>query len=208
MHRENVSSLAPVRRPHPPRHNRCQLGFQVLFSAEGGRRPPRAIPFSAVAQDPSADLALTDLSGYEATLASRLMMFNQLSVVIDPYTHQSGWILPTAARLFNHYSEADIRCVFVVASDADGARQYLGRYADEYLVLLDPDRVLIGSLDLEFLPALVHLRQDASLAGAAEGWQPAQWLKVLDGVEKTMAWHSQPQLPAKGDPAPFVGTPV
>ncbi len=161
-----------------------------------------------MATDPSADLEITDLSGYEATLGVRLVMFNQLSVVIDPYTHQSGWILPTAARLFNHYREADIRCSFVVAGDAEGAKQYLGPFAEEYLVLLDPDRELIGALGLEYLPALVHLRQDASLAGAAEGWNPAGWLEVLAGVEETMAWRARPQLPMVGDPAPFVGTPA
>ena len=175
---------------------------------EGGRRAACALPFSAVATDPSADLAITDLSGYEATLSVRLVLFNQLSVVIDPYTHQSGWILPTAARIFNHYREADIRCCFVVAADAEGAASYLGPYASDHLVLLDPDRTMIESLGLEFLPALIHLRQDASLAGAAEGWQPIDWLEVLDGVEQTMAWRSKPQLPAKGDPAPFAGTPA
>ena len=168
----------------------------------------RALPFSAVATDPSAQLEVADLSGYESTLADRLMMFNMLAVVIDPYTHQSGWILPTAARLFNHYNQADVRCCFVVASDAEGAQSYLGPFADDHLVLLDPDRELIGSLELEYLPAIVHLRQDASLAGAAEGWNPAGWLEVLDGVEATMAWRAKPQLPAQGDPAPFAGTPA
>lgn len=177
-------------------------------TGKGGSDSLLALPFSAVANDPSADLALTDLSGYEATLGVRLMMFNQLSVIIDPYTHQSGWIIPTAARIFNHYSEADIRCSFVVASDADGARSYLGPYADDHLVIVDPEREFISSVGLEFLPALVHIRQDASLAGAAEGWDPGAWLEVLDGVEKTMAWRAQPLLPGPGDPGPFAGTPA
>ena len=167
-----------------------------------------ALPFSAVATDPSADLEITDLTGHQATIGVRLQMFNLLAVVIDPYTHQSGWILRTAARLFGHYREADIRCTFIVAGDAEGARSYLGPFAEEFLVLLDPDRVLIEALELELLPALVHLRQDASLAGAAEGWNPQNWAKVLEGVEETMAWRTKPLLPAPGDPGPFAGTPA
>ena len=159
-----------------------------------------------MATDPSPEIELADLSGYEATLDVRLTMFNMLSAVIDPYTHQSGWIIPTAARLFEHYQEADIRCGFIVAADAEGARAYMGKYADEYQILLDPDRALIGSMELEELPALVHIRQDASLAASAEGWNPEDWDVVLESVGAAMHWHTQPQLPAPGDPGAFRGT--
>lgn len=161
-----------------------------------------------MATNPSPDIELADLSGHSAALGTRLTMFNLLGAIIDPYTHQSGWIIPTADRLFGHYSEADIRCAFVVAADADGARSYLGPYADRWQVLLDPDRELIKSLELEFLPALVHLRQDASLSGAAEGWNPDSWRLVLDGVERSMSWRAKPQLPTADDPGPFAGTPA
>ncbi|NOX32057.1 MAG: hypothetical protein GXP35_18745 [Actinobacteria bacterium] len=161
-----------------------------------------------MATDPSPDIELIDLSGYSAPLGVRLSMFNMLSVVIDPYTHQSGWIIPTAARLFWHYQEADIRCGFIVASDADGARSYLDSYVDAHQVLLDPDRELISSMELQSLPALVHIRQDASLAACAEGWDAADWRVVLDGVEEAMDWRSKPALPITGDPGSFAGTPA
>lgn len=161
-----------------------------------------------MATDPSPDIELADLSGYTAPLGARLSMFNMLSVVIDPYTHQSGWIIPTAARLFAHYQEADIRCGFIVASDAEGARSYLASYADNHQVLLDPDRALIASMELQSLPALVHIRQDASLAASAEGWDPTDWQVVLDGVEAAMKWRSKPQLPTSSDPGAFAGTPA
>jgi len=167
-----------------------------------------AIPFSPVAINRTADLTIEDLSGYKATVDDRLVMFNMLLVAIDPYTHQSGWILPTAARLLGHYQEADIRCAFLVAGDADGARSYLGPYAEQFLILLDNERALIESLEIEFLPALVHVRQDASVAGSAEGWNAENWLTVLNGVEKSMAWYSRPVLPASGDPGSFAGTPA
>lgn len=167
-----------------------------------------ALTFPPVATDPSPDVELADLSGWSATLGVRLTMFNMLSAVIDPYTHQSGWIIPTAARLFAHYQEADVRCGFIVAADAEGARSYLGKYADDHQVVLDPDRELITSMGLDELPALVHIRQDASLAASAEGWDPDDWQVVLDSVEAAMSWRTQPQLPAPGDPGAFRGTPA
>lgn len=161
-----------------------------------------------MATDPSGDLKLATITGHEQTLDEWLIVFNMLVVVIDPYTYESGWILPTAGRLFGTYDEADIRCAFVVASDAEGARSYLGPFADRHLVLLDEDRSLIGALGLERLPAIVHLSQDATVTGCAEGWNPAEWSEVLAGVEEDMDWYSRPLLPAAGDPGAFEGTPA
>jgi hypothetical protein len=161
-----------------------------------------------VTTDLSSDLTISEINGHQQTLSEWLTMFNLLAVVIDPYTHQSGWILPTAGRLFNHYAEADIRCCFVVASDAEGAKSYLGPFGRDYLTLLDPDRALIGQLALESLPAMVHIHQDGTVGASAQGWQPREWSSVLDGVEEAMDWRSRPQLPQPGDPGPFEGTPA
>lgn len=156
----------------------------------------------------SSTLSLATDSGEEQSLSQWLTTFNLLAVVIDPYTHQSGWILPTADRLFNHYSEADIRCAFIVASDGPGARQYLGKFGDRYLTLVDPERKLITELGLEYLPAFLHIGQGCDVIGAAEGWDPTQWAAVINGVESAMAWRSRPLIPAPGDPGPFQGTPA
>ncbi len=161
-----------------------------------------------MATDPPGDTVLTHVSGRSYPLESWVTMFNLLVVVVDPYTHESAWILPTAARLFDHYDEADVRVGFVVTADAEGATAYLGPFASEYLVLLDPGRDFVKAVELDRLPALLHLRQDASLGGSAQGWDPEEWRKVLDGMEQDMLWRSQPLLPAPGDPAPFAGTPA
>ncbi len=158
--------------------------------------------------DPSREIVLATDSGDEQTLDQWLTTFNMLAVVIDPYTHESGWILPTADRLFAHYEEADIRCVYVVAADGDGARQYLGKFAPTRLVLVDPDRELIGSIGLERLPAVVHIGQDGTLLGSAEGWDPEEWREVVEGVEDAMDWRSRPLIPTSKDPGRFEGTPA
>jgi hypothetical protein len=164
--------------------------------------------FSVVTAQLSGETSISAISGHEQTLAEWLTTFNLLAVVIDPYTHQSGWILPTAARLFGLYEEADIRCCFIVTSDADGAASYLGPYSREFLVLVDPERKVVAELGLETLPALVHVNQDGSVAGSVEGWQPLEWSAVLAGVEEDMDWRSRPILPAPRDPGPFEGTPA
>ena len=71
------------------------------------------------------------MDGAEQKLSQWLTTFNLLAVVIDPYTHESGWIIPTANRIFAHYEEADIRCAFLVTGSGAGARQYLGKYAED-----------------------------------------------------------------------------
>jgi hypothetical protein len=161
-----------------------------------------------MATDPPGDTPLTHLRGDTYSLEAWVTMFNLLVVVLDPYTHESGWIIPTAGRLFRHYDEADVRVGFIVTADADAARTFLGPYAEEFLVLCDPDRAFVRAAELERLPALLHLRQDASIADAAEGWDPEQWTKVLSTLEQDLLWRSQPVIPLPGDPAPFAGTPA
>ena len=168
----------------------------------------RCAIFGPVPNDPSSDIILATDSGDEQTLSQWLTTFNMLAVVVDPYTYQSGWILPTADRLFAHYEEADIRCAFIVASDGDGARQYLGKFAPRSLVLVDPNSTFIGSLGLDRLPALVHIGQNATVLGSAEGWDPAEWSKVILGVESAMDWRSRPLIPTSTDPGRFEGTPA
>ena len=157
---------------------------------------------------PPTDIKLETVTGHGHTLAEWLVVFNLLGVVIDPYTVQSGWILPTASRLFMVYEEADVRCAFVVCSDAEGARSFLGRFADEHLVLLDPERELVRALGLARLPAIVHLAQDASVFGCAEGWDAQEWSEVIAGVEEHMDWRARPVLPTPDDPGSFKGTPA
>jgi hypothetical protein len=153
-------------------------------------------------------LSVATIDGAEQTLSQWLTTFNLLTVAIDPYTHQSGWIIPTANRIFSHYEEADIRCAFLVTGNSEGARQYLGKYADRWLVLTDEKREFVASLGIERIPALVHIAQDGSLVGCAEGWEPSEWRDVIDGVEKAMAWRSKPLLPTSEDPGKFEGTPA
>tara|TARA_B100001142_G_C14273553_1_gene631902 strand:- start:213 stop:752 length:540 start_codon:yes stop_codon:yes gene_type:complete len=164
--------------------------------------------FFYVPNNPRSTTTLSTINGESQSLEQWLTTFNLLCVVIDPYTYQSGWIIPTADRIFSHYREANVRCAFVVTGSGEGAKEFLGKFATDWLVLTDEKRELVASLGLQSLPALVHLGQDCSILGSAENWNPSEWHDVISGVEDAMAWRSKPLIPDASDPGPFEGTPA
>ncbi len=169
------------------------------------REVPGALRSPVVVTDAPADLSLTTIDGNATTLRQWLTTFHMVAVVLDPYTHESAWLLPTVARTLRVYSDADCRVALVVTGSAEEARQFLGPYAEEFLTFADPERLVVKGLELTKLPALVHVRQDLSIAGSAEGWLPEEWNRVTDALSTSMRW-SKPVLPGPRDPAPFAGS--
>ncbi|MBW3546926.1 MAG: hypothetical protein KY452_02150 [Actinobacteria bacterium] len=157
--------------------------------------------------DAPGDLALTPINGSPHTLAQWLTTFHLVVAALDPFTSESAWLLPTVARIFRVYDQADCRVALLVTCTDEEARQFLGPYAREFLTFPDPEREAVKGLGLERLPALVHIRHDLSLAGVAEGWHPAEWRALTEELSRAMSW-SQPTIPAPRDPAPYDGTPV
>jgi hypothetical protein len=160
-----------------------------------------------VATDPSADLTLTPLEGAGRTVREWLTNFHLVLVCIDPYTNQSSWVLDPAARFMRHFSGAAARMSWLVTADADGARSFLGPLAKEFLTFADPDRAAIRSLGVATLPALVFVKQDGTVAAAAEGWHSDEWKAVAEVMAPILAW-SRPEMPHPKDPRPFEGTPA
>jgi len=167
----------------------------------------RALASRLVVSNPSTDVVLASLGGETRPLEDWLTMFNLASVVLDPYTNESSWILDTAVRVLTHFRGADVRVNFVVTADADGTRSFLGPLADEFLVFTDPDRVFVKALGLAQLPAFVFVSMDGNVAASAEGWDGIAWRAVSERIAKATAWSRQ-TIPSTGDPAPFKGTPA
>ena len=137
-----------------------------------------------------------------------LTTFHLLLIVLDPYTNESSWILPTAARVIQTFEQADVRVAFLIAADTEAdARQFLGPLVDEIQTFVDPKREAVKSLGLERLPAIVHLDLSCAVVNAAEGWHPAEWRRVCDHLAKLMSWSS-PAIPTPKDPGPFEGSPA
>ena len=100
-----------------------------------------------------------------ATLVARplpewLTTFQLVTVVLDPFTYESGWIIDTAGRVLRTFEGADCRVGWIVTGTADEARQFLGPWANEMLTFVDPDRAVVKALGVERLPTLLHVRQD------------------------------------------------
>jgi hypothetical protein len=160
-----------------------------------------------VATDPPGDLLLTPLKGDARTLEQWLTVFHLLSVVVDPYTNESSWVLDVAARIMREFRGAAVRVNWIVAGDADDARAFLGPLASEFLTFADPDRAVVKALGLERLPALVFILMDGSVAAVTEGWDPLEWRKATEVVANAVKW-SRPAIPEPGDPVGFQGTPA
>jgi hypothetical protein len=160
-----------------------------------------------VATNPPSDLLLTPLQGDARPLEEWLTTFHLASVVLDPYTNESSWILDTASRVLATFAGSSVRVNWVVTAGPDEARQFLGPLAERFLTFVDPDRSFVKALGLEALPAFVFIRIDGTVIATAEGWDPAAWKRVADAIATATSWSSL-HLPGPGDPVPFRGTPA
>ena len=156
---------------------------------------------------PSPDTVLHPLDGEPRALHEWLTTFHLLSVVVDPFTNESAWVLKTARRVLAQFAGSSVRTNYVVTGSADDARLFLGPLANEALVFADPGRTFVKQLSLAQLPALVFLRIDGQVVSHAQGWNPLEWRAVTDVVARAVAW-SKPLIPAPGDPGAFAGTPA
>ncbi len=179
--------------------NSVVLGTQVPTSQRSALVSP------AVAAAPP-DLVLDSLRGDGYALRDWLTSYSMCLVAIDPYTHESAWILETAGRILDHYSPADVRVGWLATTDDDGCRQFLGPWAERFLTFPDPNRDAVTAFGVERLPALVYIRSDGALT-VVDGWDPAGWRAVAHSLSENLAW-SRPIIPQPGDPTPYSGTDV
>ena len=156
-------------------------------------------------QQTAVDAPLAPLDGEARPLAEWFTTFQLATVVLDPFTYESGWIIETAGRILRTFDGADCRVAWIVRGTPDQARMFLGPWADELLTFVDPDRAVIEALGVEKLPAFLHVRQDLTVQGRAEGWDPEEWHEVATGLAEEMSWLA-PVVPETGDPAPYEGT--
>ena len=160
-----------------------------------------------MALTPPADLVLTPLKGDGRSLEDWLTTFHLASVVLDPYTVESAWVLDTAARILRAFAGADVRVNFVVTATAEDASAFLGPLAEEFLVFTDPDRAVVKAFGLNALPAFVLVGEDGTVQAAAEGWSAMSWRAVAETIATMTAW-TKPAIPIASDPAAFAGSPA
>ncbi len=169
----------------------------------------RTVP-SKVGEKLPTDLVLTPLVdgalGQGRPVMEWLTTFHLASVVLDPYTNESSWILRAASRVLEQFRGSDARINLIVTAGPVEARTFLGPLAERFLVFCDPDRSTVKAMGLNELPAFVFTRVDGVVAATAEGWQPHEWEAVADAIAAITWWTSLP-VPGAGDPGPFRGSP-
>jgi hypothetical protein len=153
------------------------------------------------------DLQLAPLDGDARGLSEWLTTFHLASVVLDPYTNESAWILKTAVRILEEFRGSHARVNFIVTGSDEDALAFLGPLTQRFLVFCDPDRTVVSAMGLEELPAFVFTRVDREVVAVAEGWDGAEWHTVAETIATTTKWNV-PTIPAPGDPGPFAGTPA
>ena len=164
-----------------------------------------ALTSPAVADAPS-DLVLDSLRGEGYPIRDWLTAYPLLLVALDPYTHESAWILETAGRYLDHFSPSDVRVGWLATTDGEGCEQFLGPWAERFLTFPDPDREAVLALGVERLPALIHIRSDLFVQ-VANGWDPQGWRNIAADLAEILSW-TRPAIPRPGDPTPYIGTPV
>ena len=182
---------------------RLRRGLVDGVSAEA----TRALAFAAVVTTPSSTASLETIDGEKRPLEEWVTTFHLVLVALDPYTHESAWIIDTAGRVLRNFVGADCRVGWLVTADAEAAAGFLGPWSDELITFVDPDRSVVTELGIETLPAIVHLDHGLQVVGRAEGWIPGEWKRFAADLADDMSW-SRPQIPAEGDPTPYAGTPV
>lgn len=153
------------------------------------------------------DLSLRPLDGEARDLSEWLTTFHLASVIVDPYTNESSWVLKTAVRILEGFRGSHARVNFVVTAGDDDARAFLGPLTERFLVFCDPDRALVSALGLDTLPAFAFIRVDGEAVAVAEGWDAHDWHTVAAEIATTTRWRS-PMIPAPGDPVNFAGSPA
>ena len=160
-----------------------------------------------MATDPAPDVVLTPLGGEGRTVREWLTTFHLAFVALDPFTHESAWILPTAVRILDTFDEADVRVAFLVTGTEEECGMFLGPHARSTLTFADPDRAAVRGFGIERLPAFVHVAMDGALANWAEGWNPPEWKTVADHLATVTSWIA-PVIPIAKDPGPYEGSPA
>lgn len=156
-----------------------------------------------MATNPDPNIPVTTIKGRTRTLDDWLTIFH-LCLVAYPAWPEAARYVPLGRRALEVFQQADCKTAFLVTGTENQARRILGDAAEKFVVFLDPERALVKSLGLGALPAFVHLRADTTLVDAAEGWDPAAWDRVAEGLGRDMRW-SRPVYPMPGDPEPFEG---
>jgi len=78
-----------------------------------------------MATAPPPEIELDPLQGDSRPLGDWVTTFHLAVVVLDPFTHESSWIIDTAARILECYNAADVRTAWLVPAPTKKQSSFL-----------------------------------------------------------------------------------
>ena len=96
------------------------------------------------------------------------------TVVLDPYTNESSWVLKSAVRLLEELRGCHARVSLLVTANETDTRHFLGPITDDFLTFTDPDRSVVkASASQRFRPSHSFVSTARSTPSLKAGTPPS-----------------------------------
>jgi hypothetical protein len=132
-------------------------------------------------------LQITSLNGISHSLDDLTTMFTQVWVVLPPRAEAKEFE-KIINSIFKTYGDSDARCAILIPGDIRSARLVEGSIDINAQYFTDEDFKICDALGITSLPALIHIRQDTSVANIANGFDINAWNNTCKEISKALRW--------------------
>ena len=143
---------------------------------------------------PNPTLEITAINGNTRSLDDLTTMFTQVWIVLPPRGEAKDFEA-VVNKVFKTFGDSDARCAVLVPGDERSAKLVQDSIDVNAQFFLDTDFKVCDALGVTALPALVHIRQDTSVANIANGFDADEWNATCKKIATALRWTS----PSFGD---------
>lgn len=133
------------------------------------------------------NLEIRSMNGNTHSLDDLTTMFAQLWIIL-PSRAEAKDFEDIANEIFKTFGDSDARCAILIPGDERGAKLVKESMDVHAQYFLDIDFKVCDALGVSALPALVHIRQDTSVANIANGFDLEEWNKVCKKIADALRW--------------------
>ena len=132
-------------------------------------------------------LQITSLNGISHTLDDLTTMFTGVWVVLPPRGEAKEYE-NVIQQIFKTYGDSDARCAILIPGDIRSANLVKDSLDINVQYFSDVDFKVCDALGVTSLPALVHVRQDTSVANIVNGFDIEEWNNVCKNISTKLRW--------------------
>ena len=136
---------------------------------------------------PNPTLEISSINGKSHSLDDLTTMFTQVWVVL-PARGEAKDYEKVAKSIFKTFGDSDARCAILIPGDPRSAELVKETLDLNVQYFTDPDFKVCDALGVTSLPALVHIRQDTSVANIANGFDVEQLNATCKNIAKALRW--------------------